>query len=78
MFQELMRHANSLSTLDVYGQAKVPAKREAQQRIVEMALPENGLTSEINLEAGRAFARWQLKVSNETTQSLWCSWRYGE
>ena len=41
--QELMRHANSRCTLDVYRQATVSAKREAQQRIVEMVLPENGL-----------------------------------
>jgi len=31
--QELMRHANSRCTLDVYSQARVTAKREAQQRI---------------------------------------------
>jgi integrase len=48
--QELMRHANSRCTLDVYSQARVSAKREAQQRIVEMVLPENGLTSEIKLQ----------------------------
>jgi hypothetical protein len=45
-----MRHANIRCTLDVYSQAKVTAKREAQQRIVEMVLPENGLTSEIKLQ----------------------------
>jgi len=48
--QELMRHANSRCTLDVYSQARVTAKRDAQQRIVEMLLPENGLTSEIKLQ----------------------------
>ncbi len=48
--QELMRHANSRCTLDVYSQARVRAKREAQQRIVEMVLPEEGLTSEIQLQ----------------------------
>jgi site-specific recombinase XerD len=48
--QELMRHANSRCTLDVYSQARVRAKREAQQRIVEMVLPEDGLTSEIKLQ----------------------------
>ncbi|HEV8366873.1 MAG TPA: tyrosine-type recombinase/integrase [Pyrinomonadaceae bacterium] len=36
--QELMRHANSRCTLDVYSQARVRAKREAQQRIVEMVV----------------------------------------
>jgi integrase len=48
--QELMRHANSRFTLDVYSQAKFRAKREAQQRIVEMILPEDGRTSEIKLQ----------------------------
>ena len=41
--QELMRHASSRFTLEVYTQAKAEAKREAQQRIVEMMLPEEGL-----------------------------------
>jgi hypothetical protein len=45
-----MRHANSRCTLDVYSQARVSAKREAQQRIVEMIVPEDGLTSEIKLQ----------------------------
>jgi len=41
--QELMRHANSRCTLDVYTQARIPAKREAQQRVVQMILPEERL-----------------------------------
>jgi integrase len=41
--QELMRHASSRFTLEVYTQAKAKAKREAQQRILEMMLPEAGL-----------------------------------
>jgi integrase len=48
--QELMRHANSRCTLDVYSQARLTAKREAQQRIVQMIRPDEGLTSEIKLE----------------------------
>lgn len=47
--QELMRHASSRFTLEVYTQAKAKAKREAQQRIVEMMLPEEGLV-EIRLQ----------------------------
>ena len=47
--QELMRHASSRFTLEVYTQANVKAKREAQQRIVEMMLPEEGLAA-IRLE----------------------------
>lgn len=37
--QELMRHANSMITLDIYAQAVTPAKREAQRRVVEMIQP---------------------------------------
>ena len=39
--QELMRHASSRFTLDVYSQARKGAKRQAQQRVVQMILPEN-------------------------------------
>jgi integrase len=38
--QELMRHASSRCTLEVYSQAKLNAKREAQKRLVEMILPD--------------------------------------
>jgi hypothetical protein len=38
--QELMRHGSARITVDVYSQARSPAKREAQQRILEMILPE--------------------------------------
>jgi site-specific recombinase XerD len=39
--QELMRHANSRTTLEVYTQARFRAKREAQQRLVELILPDD-------------------------------------
>jgi hypothetical protein len=45
-----MRHANSRCTLDVYSQARITTKREAQQRIVQMILPDEELTSEIKLQ----------------------------
>src|SRR2546421_6190096 len=38
--QELMRHARSRCTLEVYSQARIVAKRQAQQRVVQMILPE--------------------------------------
>ena len=44
-----MCHASSRFTLEVYTQAKAKAKREAQQRIVEMMLPDDGL-AEIRLQ----------------------------
>ena len=45
----LVRHASSRFTLEVYTQAKTRAKRQAQQRIVEMMLPDEGL-AEIRLQ----------------------------
>jgi integrase len=39
--QELMRHANSRTTLEVYSQARIREKREAQQRLVEMIMPDD-------------------------------------
>jgi hypothetical protein len=36
--QELMRHASSRCTLEVYSQARIIAKRQAQQRVVQMIL----------------------------------------
>jgi hypothetical protein len=47
-----MRHANSRTTLEFYSQASIRAKREAQQRVVHMILPDEGLTSEIKLQRG--------------------------
>ncbi|MCM3869593.1 MAG: tyrosine-type recombinase/integrase [Pyrinomonadaceae bacterium] len=47
--QELMSHASSRFTLEVYTQATTKAKREAQQRIVEVMLPDEGL-AEIRLQ----------------------------
>jgi integrase len=38
--QELLRHANSRITLDIYTQAMTPAKRQAQSKIIEMILPQ--------------------------------------
>jgi integrase len=37
--QELMRHANCRSTLEIYSQARNEAKRAAQHRLVEMICP---------------------------------------
>jgi integrase len=38
--QELMRHGSARITVDIYSQARNPAKREAQQRILQMIFPE--------------------------------------
>lgn len=36
--QELLRHANSRITLDLYAQAGMAGKREAPRKVVEMVL----------------------------------------
>ena len=40
--QELLRHANSKTTMDTYTQALSPAKRTAQSRVVRMFVREKG------------------------------------
>jgi integrase len=50
--QELMRHASSRCTLEVYSQARIVAKRQAQQRVVQMILPEETDTPEPVLACG--------------------------
>ena len=40
--QELLRHANSKITMDVYTPALSPAKREAQTCEASMTLPKKG------------------------------------
>jgi integrase len=37
--QELMRHASSRITMDVYAQALTPAKRSAQRKLAELIKP---------------------------------------
>ena len=37
--QELMRHANCRCTLEIYSQARLQAKREAQHRVVKLIIP---------------------------------------
>ena len=44
--QELMRHASSRCTLEVYSQARILAKRQAQQRVDQMILPTGADTPE--------------------------------
>jgi hypothetical protein len=48
--QELMRHANSRTTLDVYSQAKIRTKREAQQRIVQMIRPDDEVVCDMRMQ----------------------------
>jgi integrase len=38
--QELMRHSNCGCTLEIYSQARLQAKRDAQHRVIEMIVPQ--------------------------------------
>jgi len=38
--QELLRHGSAKVTLDIYALAQMPAKREAQRKVVQMVRPE--------------------------------------
>lgn len=42
--QELLRHSSSRITLDIYAQAQMPAKRAAQQKVVEMVRAPQALS----------------------------------
>jgi integrase len=41
--QELLRHGSAKVTMDIYAQAQMPAKRKAQQKVVEMVRPHSTL-----------------------------------
>jgi hypothetical protein len=41
VIQELMRHASSRSTLEIYSKARNADKRAAQQRVMQMIFPED-------------------------------------
>ena len=47
--QELMRHASTRFTIEIYTQARIEAKRHAQQRLVQAIVPEetNDLAPEV-------------------------------
>jgi integrase len=40
--QEFMRHSNCRCTLEIYSQARIQAKREAQHRVIQMIVPWEG------------------------------------
>ena len=52
--QELMRHANSRSTLEIYSQARMEQKRQAQQRLAQAIFPEE---ADIEAPAIQGFSR---------------------
>jgi integrase len=67
--QELMRHASSRCTLDVYTQARVSAKRAAQQRIVEMVMPEDGLLVKSSFSADVRTSVWATASESPTLET---------
>jgi integrase len=53
VMQELLRHANSRITLDIYTQAMSPEKRKAQTRVVKMFLKRDGKKSPKTVKGGK-------------------------
>ena len=61
--QELMRHANCRCTLEIYSQARLQAKRDAQHRVVEMIIPREREANDTELPlifANREAARIEM------------------
>ena len=50
--QELLRHASTKVTLDVYVQALIPAKRAAQRKVVKMIRGESQCIASVPREIG--------------------------
>ncbi len=50
--QELLRHASTKVTLDVYAQALTPAKRAAQRKVVLMIRGESQCTASVPRQPG--------------------------
>jgi integrase len=48
--QELMRHANITTTMNVYTKALTPAKREAQGRVVDVLLDRSRVAGNRSVE----------------------------
>ncbi len=46
LVQELLRHSNVKTTLDIYAKAMTPAKLEAQGWVLEQLLPGNAQSAE--------------------------------
>jgi integrase len=71
--QELMRHGSARITVDIYSQARKPAKRAAQQRILEMTLHEERrelVVSELNSGSAEHFDRVPEMIPAEL-QAMW-------
>ena len=51
--QELMRHANFQTTMNVYTRAITTAKRDAQTRVVDVLMDRTAQTKEGSAEAAK-------------------------
>ncbi len=47
--QEHMRHSNCRCTLEIYSQARIQAKRDAQHRVIQMIVPWKGRATEVRV-----------------------------
>ena len=53
-----MRHGSSRITVDIYSQARNPEKRAAQQRLVQMILPEEKIRPVVASSMSSTLFRW--------------------
>jgi hypothetical protein len=67
--QELMRHGSARITVEIYSQARSPAKRAALERLVQMILPED--RSEPVIPSLVSGEREPLDVSPAELQTMW-------
>ena len=67
--QELMRHGSARITVEIYSQARSPAKRAAQERLVQMILPED--RSEPVIPSLVSGEREPLDVLPAELQTMW-------
>ena len=68
-----MRHGSARITVDIYSQARSPAKRAAQQRLVQMILPEERSEPVIPSLASGSFQHLDLvsDLSPAELQAMW-------
>jgi integrase len=72
--QELMRHGSARITVDIYSQARNPEKRAAQQRLVQMILPEENIRPVVASSMSRSTQHYLDGVAELSATELQMMW----
>ena len=72
--QELMRHGSARITVDIYSQARNPEKRAAQQRLVQMILPEEKIRPVVASSMSRSTQHYLDGVAELSATELQMMW----